>query len=97
MVTLSEKFESENIKVNLTWSQEDDVMYNVTTAPHTPHIKMLTFNNNGSVNVIELTLSYNTVYNVSITGNATNGVCRAPQTSVSFKLLSYGELSLDRL
>ena len=94
MVTLSETFESENIKVNLTWTQEDDVMYNVTTAPLTPHMKKLTFNN-GSVNVIELTLSYNTVYNVSITGNAaTNSICRVPQTSVSFKLLSYGELSL---
>ena len=95
MVTImNEKFESENIKVNITWTQEDDVMYNVTTAPHTPHTRKLTFNN-GSVNVIELTLSYNTVYNVSITGNAaTNGVCRAPQTSVSFKLLSYGEFGL---
>ena len=93
-IIMSEIFKSENIKVNITWTQEYDVMYNVTTAPHTPHIKKLTFNN-GSVNVIELTLSYNTVYNVSITGNAVaNGVCRAPQTSVSFKLLSYGELSL---
>lgn len=62
-VKVTETFGVDSISVTLNWTQENDLSYDLTTAPYTTVHSMFLYNNT----VIELVALYNTIYNVTIT------------------------------
>ena len=53
----------ENITVTLQWPREAGVVYHISVSPEIPHTK---FTTSDHMFVINLTISYNIQYNVSI-------------------------------
>ena len=70
---------SDDVTVTLQWPREPGAVYSVSVSPETPHIKVT----NAITITINLTVSYNTQYNVSIVSN----LCGVTTT----KVLNYGE------
>jgi hypothetical protein len=67
---ISEEYSLNNITVTVAWTQQAGAMYDVRIVPLAPIVSI------GSANRQQLTLSYNTVYNLSVVavtpcGNAT--------------------------
>ena len=81
MVTTSEEYRANNISIIVEWTEEEGVSYNITIIPMVP----ITFTESTSV---ELIVSYNTEYNVSLEAVA---VCRS--VAPSHIRLFYGEFS----
>ena len=81
MVNVSEFFDMNSIMATLEWTQENDVTYNISIFPQilVANIKM-----SGSSS-IQLTLLYNTYYNVSI-------VATRCETTTTIIPLHYGEM-----
>ena len=78
-VSLVNRFLRNSVTVTLQWSQEAGAVYNVNISPLT---EFTNITDNNSI-VINLTISYNIQYNVSITSN----LCDITTTRV----LKYGK------
>ena len=59
-VVVDEEYGTEDIRVTLEWNQDEIIMYNVTAVPNVPVLFK-------GPSVAKLNVSYNTLYNVSIT------------------------------
>ena len=70
---------SDDVTVTLQWPREPGAVYSVSVSPETPHIKVT----NAITITINLIVSYNTQYNVSIVSS----LCGVTTT----KVLNYGE------
>ena len=77
---LDERYEADNVTVTVEWAQQDGAVYTVRVSPPVPI--MVT----GSTSR-QLTISYNTVYNLSVVAVAP---CRVNATT--FIRLNYGEV-----
>ena len=74
-----------NVTVTLQWPREDGVVYRVDVLPQTSHTD-LTETMSHNTNTINLTISYNIQYNVTIASS----LCGVTTTKV---LKYYGELT----
>ena len=84
MVRTSEEYRADSIAVIIEWTQQEGVSYNITIVPTAPMV----YTGSTSVQVI---VSYNTEYNVSLEASA---VC---QSIVSSNIsLFYGESLLNK-
>ena len=72
---------NDNVTVTLQWPLEDGGVYRVDVLPHTDLTKTMSHN----TNTINLTISYNIQYNVTIVSS----LCGVTTT----KVLKYGELT----
>ena len=65
---MNQILEDSNVAVTLQWSQEAGAVYHVDTMPEPSHTEFVTDDDNTMHNnvVINLTISYNIQYNVSI-------------------------------
>ena len=53
---------SDDVTITLQWPREPGAVYHISVSPQTPHIKVT----NNIITIINLTVSYNTKYDVNI-------------------------------
>ena len=73
----------ENITVTLQWPREAGAVYHISVSPEIPHTEFTTISDH--IFVINLTISYNIQYNVSIVSS----LCGV--TTYTTKVLKYGK------
>ena len=59
-VIVNEEYGTEDVRVTLEWNQDESMIFNVTAAPNVPVLF-------SGLSVAKLNVSYNTLYNLSIT------------------------------
>ena len=74
-------FLTNNVTVTLQWPREPGAVYSVSVSPQTPHTELTTMNYD--IFAINLTVSYNIQYNVSIDSS----LCGI----ITTKVLNYGK------
>ena len=79
-ITLMSHFLRNSVAVTLQWPQEAGAVYSINLLPQIPHTEVTTSDH---IFVINLTISYNTQYNVSIISS----LCGITTT----KVLNYGK------
>ena len=81
-VTMVNQFlRSDDVTVTLQWPRDPGAVYSINVSPQTPHIQLT----NAMTIMVNLTVSYNIQYNVSIVSS----LCGVTTT----KVLNYGVLS----
>ena len=78
-VTMMNHFMRNSVTVTLQWPREAGAVYHISVSPQIPHIQF----NNAMIIMINLTVSYNIQYNVSIVSS----LCGVTTT----KVLKYGK------
>jgi hypothetical protein len=76
-----------NITVTLQWPREAGADYHIDTVPEIPHTELVTNPPNTTL-VINVTISYNNQYNISIVSIAS--LCEV--TTITTKTLKYGKI-----
>ena len=84
MVSTSEEYRANNVKVIVEWMKQEDVSYNVSIVPQIPIISTGTTS-------IHLTVLYNTEYNMSVEATS---LCQNRESTHIQLSLFYGELTV---
>ena len=85
----SEEFGAENVTVTVKWAQQAGAVYHVRVVPPVPSVSTA---GPGIITSYQLTISYNSEYNVSVDSEVIISSCGFNVTA--FMRLYYGEMCL---